>query len=259
MERGKRTLFAMLIAAIIVVAVFSSFAINLFGRDTYQIGLPDLSQSGDANRPDNAIGSGDRFVRVEVTPQTVQSVIATLALARPQSYYREITIELWAGANSSVTTAQVWVDGGWTRSDVTSPGGMVQHNLVGEDTRWLWYDDDHDAISFPADQAIFDLVQRIPTYEDVLELPEEEITDTGYEDYGGLDCVFVEVRQEELGSSERYWVAVSSGLLVAAERVKNDQLVYRMTALSIESPAPLSSSFALPDGTILHTVGEGEG
>lgn len=253
MERRKRTLFAVLIATIIVVAVFSSFAINLFGRDTYQIKLPDLSGNGEPGQSGGDIGANGQFVRVEVTPKTVQSVIATLA--RPQSYYREITIELWAGESSSVTTAQVWVDGGWTRSDVTSPSGMVQHNLVGEDTRWLWYDSDDSVVSFPADQAVADLVQRIPTYEDVLELPENEITDTGYEDYGGLECVFVEVKQEELNSSERYWIAVSSGLLVAAERVKGGQVVYRMTALSIESPAPLSSSFALPDGTELHTVG----
>lgn len=256
MERRKRTLFAVLIATIIVVAVFSSFAINLFGRDSYEITLPDLSQDSAENQPGDVVGSGGQFVRVEVTPQTVQSVIATLVRARPQSYYREITIELWAGESSSVTTAQVWVDGGWTRSDVTSPSGKVQHNLVGEGTRWLWYDDDPEAISFPADQVVSDLIQRIPTYEDVLALPVEEITDTGYEDYGGLNCVFAEVRQEELNSWERYWISVSSGLLVAAERVKDDQLVYRMTALSIESPAPLSSSFALPDGSVLHTVGE---
>lgn len=256
MERRKRTLFAVLIAAIIVVAVFSSFAINLFGQDTYHIALPDLSKSDDANQLGDTGNSDGQFVRVAVTPETVQSVIATLA--RPQSYYREITIELWAGGSSSVTTAQVWVDSGWTCSDVTSPSGLVQHNLVGEGTRWLWYDDHHNVISFPADQAVSDLVQRIPTYEDVLELPQEEITDTSYEDYGGLNCVFVEVNQEELGSCERYWIDVSSGLLVAAERVKNDQLVYRMTALSIESPAPLNSSFALPDGTVLHTVGEEE-
>lgn len=254
MERGKRTLFAVLVAVIIVVAVFSSFAINLFGRDAYQITLPDLSQNGAEDRPGSEVGSGDWFVRVEVTPQTVQSVIATLI--RPQSYYREITIELWAGESGSVTTTQVWVDGGWTRSDVTSPSGMVQHNLVGEGTRWLWYNDSYNVVSCPADQAVSDLVQHIPTYEDVLELSKEEITDTGYEDYSGLNCVFVEVKQEELDSCERYWISVSSGLLVAAERVKNDQLVYRMTALSIESPAPLSSSFALPNGAVLHTVGE---
>lgn len=254
MERRKRTVIAVLIAGIIVAAVFSSFAINLFARNDHQIRLPDLSQDGASGQTGEAADGADRFVRVEVTAQTVQSVIA--ALARPQSYYREITVELWAGELGSTTTAQVWVDGGWTRCDVTAPGALTQHSVVNGETCWLWYGDGADVLTLPAQQSDPDLLQRIPTYEDVLELSQEEITDTGYQEYSGLECVFVEFAQEELNSTERYWIAVSSGLLVAAERVKDGQLVYRMTALSIESPAPLSSSFALPDGTVLHTVGD---
>lgn len=253
MERRKRAIFSILIAAIIVVAVFSSFAMNLFDRNEYQVSLPDLSGEAREEQPGEQEDYGDHFTRVEVTPRTVQSVIA--ALSRPRSYYREITVELWAGEDTTaLTTAQVWVDNGWTRSRVTSPGGMVQHNLVGEGTRWIWYDDDDAAISFPADETVSDLVQRIPTYEDVLALDENRITETGYEKYAGMECIFVEVEQEGLGSQERYWIAVSNGLLMAAERVRDDQLLYRMTAVSTESPAPLNSSFALPDGTLLHTV-----
>ena len=259
MGRRKRTLFAVLIATIIVVAVFASFAMTLFDQNDYQVRLPDLS-AGTESDPSEEDGEMDgQFIRVEITPDTVQRVISQ-TLSRPQSYYREISIELWAGEETvSLTTAQVWVDGGWTRSDVTSPGGMVQHNLVGEGTRWIWYDSDDTAAAFPADQTVSDLVQRVPTYEDVLALSPEEITDTGYETYAQTDCIYVEVEQKELGSSERYWIAVSNGLLVAAERVKDGQLLYRMQALYTESPVPLSSSFALPDGTVLHTVGEEEG
>ena len=256
MDRRRRSLFAVLIATIIVLAVFSSFAIHLFGNDSYQIRLPDLSGESNADQPGADSDGNGHFVRVEVTPKTVQSVIATLS--RPQSYYREIRIELWADRVSSITAAKGWVDEDWVASDVTAPGGMVQHNLVWQGTRWLWYNDDKQAVEIPADRMVADLVQRIPTYEDVLELPREEITSTGYEHYSGVDCVFVEVEQKELGSHERYWISVSNGLLIAAERVKDGQLLYRMSTVSIESPAPLGSSFALPDGTVLHTVGQGE-
>lgn len=257
MDRRRRSLFAVLIATIIVVAVFSSFAIHLFNKDEYQIRLPDLSGNVNADQP-GADPEGDgQFVRVEVTPETVQSVIATLS--RPRSYYREIRIELWADRDtSSVTTAKVWVDEDWVSSDVTTPNGMVQHNLVGGEKRWLWYNNDTQAVELPADRTVADLVQRIPTYEDVLDLPREEITSTGYENYSGVDCVFVEVEQKDLGSHERYWISVANGLLIAAERVKDEQMLYRMSTVSIESPAPLGSSFVLPDGTVLHTVGQSE-
>lgn len=254
MERKKRTVFAVLIATIIVVAVFSSFAMNLLGQEKYQIRLPDFSNGPGNDSSGASDSSGGEVMRVEVTPETVQGVIATLA--RSQSYHREVSIELWAGEEETVTKAEVWVDDGWTRTIVTSPNGRVQHNLVGDGTRWLWYDGEDTAISFSADKVVSDLVQRIPTYEDVLELSQKDITATGYEKYEATVCIYVEVEQDELGSRERYWISVSDGLLVAAERVKDEQLVYRMTALSTESPAPLDSSFVLPDGQVLHTVGE---
>ena len=255
MERKRRTLFAVLTATIIVLAVFASFAITLFGQEDYRIKLPDLSgdtQSDPTDDPDNSDG---QFIRIEVTAKTVQNVIATLN--RPRSYYRELQLELWADAETSaLTTAQVWVDGGWTRSSVTAPGGLTQHNLVGDEAHWMWYEGDETARVFPADEAVADIVQRIPTYEDVLELPQRLITAAGYESYAGADCVFVEIEQEELNSRERYWISVSDGLLMAVEHVKDGMVVYRMTAQPAVSPAPLDSSFVLPDGTVLHVVGE---
>ena len=258
MERNTRSLFAVLAAVVILIAVFSSFAISLFGQHSYEIGLPDLTEGDESGQAGSGGDDDGQYIRIDVTPETVQSVIARLS--RPQSYYRELSIELWADSEASTqTTARIWVDGEWTRSDVTAPDGTVQHNLVGEGRRWLWYDDSSDYRSYPAGDAVSDLVQRIPTYEDVLELPRERISATGYERYGGADCVFVEIELKELDSLERYWIAVSNGLLLAAERIRDGQTVYRMTTLSTESPVPLTSSFALPDGTVLHTVGENEG
>ncbi len=257
MERKRSTLFAVLIATVIVLAVFASFAVTMIGQEDFQIKLPDLSADSQTNPSDDPGGADDSFIRIEVTPQTVCSVIATLN--RPRSYYRELNVELWADAETSaVTTAKVWVDGGWIRSSVTAPGGLTQHNLVGGEEHWLWYEGDETAICFPADEAAPDIVQHIPTYEDVLKLPQQRITAAGYEFYDGTECVFVEIRSEELNSWERYWISVSDGLLVAAERMKDDLVVYRMTARSMVSPAPLDSSFALPDGTVLHAVGEEE-
>lgn len=253
MERDKRAIFAVLIAVIIVIAVFSSFAMNLFSQKKYEIRLPDLSGSPDSSLTGDSESADNEVLRVEVTTQTVQGVIATLS--RAQSYHREIAIELWgADGASGVTTAQVWVDGGWTRTSVTHPNGRVQHDLVGEGTRWLWYEGETTALSLPADSAQADLAQHIPTYEDVLALDRKEITDTGYEKYESAVCIYVEVEQRELNSRERYWISVADGLLIAAERVKDGETVYRMTALSTESPVPADSSFALPDGQVLHVV-----
>ena len=64
----------------------------------------------------------------------------------------------------------------------------------------------------------------------------------------------MEVAENEVGNRERYWVSVSSGLLVAAETMKGEEAVLTMTAEQVEMPVPPGVSFALPDGSVLHEI-----
>ena len=72
-----------------------------------------------------------------------------------------------------------------------------------------------------------------------------------------MDCVFVGVEVAEPAQVERYWVSADNGLLVAAETESGGEVVWSMTATVPEIPVSASASFALPDGTVLHTVGGG--
>ncbi len=256
MEGKNRTILVLLIAAVIVVAMLSSFGMGLFAPDTARIVLPTPTASGGPGGPS---GGQDSLVRVEVTPETVQNVIRTLA--RPESYYRQVTVEdFWGDGESGVTTAEVWVDYGWTRTRAVWPGGTVRHSIVGDGQIWLWYEDAQQVFSGPADAYSADLEgQRIPTYEDVLDLETDSISETGYVEQGGLSCIYVETAADALGYQERYWVAVESGLLACAETVKEGQVVYRMSSYSVQRPVSDGVSFALPDGTVMHRLGAESG
>ena len=243
-----------LIAAVIVVAMVASFGLRLFVPDTAKIVLPTPAASAS---PGQEPGADSGLVRVDVTPETVQAVIGQ-TLTRPESYTREVAIEdFWGDGEQSSTTARVWVDGGWTMTEAALPGGAVRHTIVGEGQFWLWYDGDSTALTGPADERSADLEgQRIPTYEDILALDTADIAAAGYEERGGLACVWAETVPNALGYVETYWVAVDSGLLVSAETTLDGTLTYRMTAYTMERPAPSGTAFALPDGTVLHTAGE---
>jgi len=246
-ERRNRNILIVLIAIVIAVAVISSFGLPLFAGPTPEIVLPTPATTGKPGGDETQQGNG---TRVEVTPDTVQSVVA--ALSRLESYSRTVTTTM---AGSSIS-ARVWVDGGWTRTDLTLPGGRVAHTIVGEDTLWRWYDGEREAVSWSADEASADVEgQHIPTYEDVLALEKSDITAAGYEEKGGADCVYVEVSVPELGQVERYWVAADSGLLVAAENESEGEILWSMTATAPEIPVAKDASFTLPDGTRLHAVG----
>lgn len=250
LERRNRNILIFLTAVVIVTAVFSSFGLQLFAGPTPTITLPtppppEQSQQG-------SVGDSGG-TRVEVTPATVQSVIA--ALDRLESYSRTVTTVL----EGKETTAQVWVDGGWTRSELTLPTGLVVHTIVGDGAVWRWYDSDRTSVTWAADDSSMDVEgQRLPTYEDVLALDQETIVAAGYEEKNGTACVYVEVSVPELAQTERYWVSSTTGLLTAAETESGGEVVWTMRADSPEIPAPVSASFALPDGTVLHTVGSRE-
>lgn len=251
MEGNNRNILVGLTAIVIVAAVFSSFGLPLFAGPTATITLPtpvplETEETGDPEQ-----GSG---TRVEVRTDTVQSVIAVMD--RLESYSRSVTTTL-EGVSA---TAQVWVDGGWTRADMELPDRLTAHTIVGDGRLWRWYGTERSVLSWAADGSSVDVEgQRIPTYEDVLELPPERITAAGYEEKNGEACVYVEVAVPELSQVERYWVSESTGLLTAAETVAGEELVWSMTAGAPEIPVSPSASFTLPDGTVLHRVGEETG
>ena len=252
MDSKKRLAIALAITCLIVAAIVASFGRSLFFVQIPSITLADVDGAGSASSSGSDGPEGDQYWQVAVTPETVQSVVATLS--RPDSYYRELTVEtLWSGGSYS-STVQYWEDSGWSHIRQTLASGAVRHDLVGPETAYYWYEGSSAWQSFPADERSADLSQHIPTYETVLGLDLDEIIETGYEQKGSFPCVYVEVQGEE-GTRERYWISTDNGLLVSAEREVNGALVYRMTAYGpVQTPCPATASFALPDGQVLHSI-----
>lgn len=257
MESKNRTIFVVLIAVVIVVAVFSSFGLNLFPPQTVRLSLPQVSApvGGDPAEGD-FVTDTSRYVRVEVTPVTVQDVIRTLTPIQPESYYRTITVQTALGNGAvGTTTNRVWVDFGWTRVESTWPNGVVEHTILGGGRVYRWFEGDETWNEWEEGERDANTAQRIPTYQDVLDLNFRLITSAGYEDVDGVPCIYAEVSTNEVGNRERYWVAVSNGLLTAAETAKGEDVILSMSSTQVEMPVPPGVGFTLPDGTVLHENG----
>ena len=248
MDSKRRLAITIAIICLIVAAIFASFGRSLFFVQIPSITLPD--GGGDASG--GADGGGGQYWQVSVTPETVQSIVATLE--RPDSFYRELTVELLWEGGSSTSAVQYWEDGGWSHTRQALPSGAVRHDLAGPERVYYWYEGSETWNAFPADGRSADLAQHIPTYETVLDLDQADITAAGYELRGSYPCVYVEVQTGE-DVLERYWVSTDNGLLISAERETEGALVYRMTAYAqVQAPCPDTASFALPDGTALHKL-----
>lgn len=240
MEGKNQNILVLLTAIVIVVAIFSSFGMNIFSKVT--IDIPQGSTVPTGTQPPEG-----ELTQVSVTPETVQSVVATLA--RPERYYRTVTVT-YANVDTP-TVSQIWARDGWVRTDTTGPSGLVRHTLVGEDTRYVWYGDSDVWSSGPADGSSADLEGAgIPTYEDVLELDSQSITQASYTRYNNMSCIYV---QWTLGDGQaEYYISVepgSLGLLVGAVRYEGEEAVLSMTATATQLNPLTYPSFQLPDGT----------
>ena len=253
MEQKNRLIIVIAIIVLIASAMFTSFGRNLFALNTPEVVLPDPTSSQDGSSGTTPKPNNNPYQQVEITPDTVQNVIQTLS--RPDSYYRESTIELFWEGESSVIPFRVWQDDSWTRIRQVTPSGVIRHDLVGEGTLYYWYDGNSHYHTTPADEWAVDLSQRLPTYETVLNLDKDRITAAQYVLYGEIPCIRVDVMFDMPDRLERYWISVDNGLLVSAETEENGQVTYRMTADgTFTSPCPSNASFALPDGRVLHSI-----
>jgi hypothetical protein len=244
---GKFTAAAFAVLIVLVVMILLSNGL----RRSSRIVLPDTVQSTeDSSEPDS--GEEDAITLIAVTPETVQSAVESLH--RPASYRRSITVErLWSsGSGTSKITASV--SGGWTRTDTTPEGQQTRHTLTDGKTTYIWYGNHTSVYRCSAGDISADQEEGIPTYEDVLALPVNQIEKADYRNLAGVNCIYVETGEDENGYVLRYWISVDTGLLAAAEWLKDGETIYRMGSPALDSAGPSTEDFTLPDGTVLTEV-----
>ena len=243
------TVFGVLfIAAAIGVMLMTSY----LRRDNDVIALPEAptpTESFEDAEPDT-------LDRVEITKDNVQAVVSQ-TLSRPDVYSRDITIEtFWEGGQAlysiSANTAH-----GMTSLRITQPGGTEKRIIVSAGTFYIWYNGDRNPFIGLAEDVdggnkIADEWQMLITYEDILELDNNDITRAEYTEFGGEDCIFIEYRSPLLGYAREFYVSIELGLVVGAEEYdETGALVYRMATSECLEDEIDPAAFILPDGTDL--------
>ena len=236
--------WAFAVATVLIVALMLTHTL----QRSVHITLPAPSSSTSDVQTDPE-GNRSALSIVEITPKSVQAAIETLS--RPASYRRTVTLEqFWEGGSGSWTVS-AYVKGKWQRTDRLMPDHRMRHTITDGETVYIWYNSEKTVFTAPAGDITADHDQTIPTYEEILNLDASRIAAADYRDLEGLRCIYVETAESENGYALRYWVSVDSGLLVSSEKLYHGEVIYRMSALTLEPTAPVNSDFALPDGTQL--------
>lgn len=244
MKRRKLSRAAVGFAGLIALVVVLMLANSL--RPSPRIELPSQEEEGVQSEESS---SGDGLTVVEIRPDTVQAAVATLE--RPETYQRELVVQQFWDSGSGTMENTVTVSGGWTRVDQTLARDRVRHSVTDGRMTYIWYNSQRTVYAAQAGEISADMEQAIPTYEDVLDLPVEEISAANYQTLSNMNCIYVETAADAYGYVLKYWVSVDSGLLVAAEKLLDGETVYRMWETSADLDPTIESEFTLPDGTDL--------
>lgn len=237
-HRHPPLFFVALMVLLAAVLIYIFITLNS-SVPTAVVELPDPSHAVSGDLPGD-----ERIQYAAVTPETVQAVIASMS--RPDGYSRSVAVEdLWAGG-SSVSEFSVQVSGASTKISSLSAMGM-KYILTTDTGVWIWYDGSDDA--FYSDRTAphdGDAWLRVLTYEELLELEPGEITAAGYEEHGGVWCVYASYDSPNFGYHTTVWVSAADGLLSATEIYDGETLIYRMTAGPADTTVPDDSVFTPP-------------
>ena len=241
MKRGVSfyILFALAVAALIaLIALLSPGS----APETPPVILATPAAADSSGAPSAADDPGVRVI--EVTPDTVQTVIAMLQ--RADNYSRTLTAQNFWNGGSATTEIAVRVRGENVRLAISGSTGIVKHVLIRGGEEWIWYSDGGGVWHGSAKDGDADAYQTLLTYEDVLLLDKSKILDAGYTDYNGESCIFVRYAAGALGYEHLCYISDATGLLMGAETYDGNMLVYSLRSSDPDISTPGDEFFTEP-------------
>lgn len=245
---NKKVNILIILGAVCLVLALLGLLLFQHGRDqnAHTIVLPDstASQPTDSEHADSAFA--------EVTRSNVQRIIQTLA--RPSAYRQALEITTYSDDFVRTQNIETWRSGTLLRAQFVT-GEEVKNILTDGQTLYIWYQGETKAVTLRLDGTVSpdDLI-GIPTYETLLSLPIQRITEAAFAPLSADSanmCAYVSAQQD--GLRHNYWISLESGLLCSQSVLDGDEIVYTATQTDLEVLADTDEAFVdvfrLPDGT----------
>lgn len=241
MPKLKPPLVASIGALLLVGALFLSLFLSTAAyRTENDVVLP--SETTKAPESDVLGDNLSILGEVEITPDNIQAVIASLS--RAETYTATVTSRLYYADTSGTTTCRQSAKNGAYRTDYLDEGGNVIYTeLLWDGVSYTWrrgaetYSQGNQG-AFTTDQSAM-----LPTYETVCELPREQITGGALVQEGDELLLTVDTAQgDQVGV---YKISARTGLLCAASFSENGKMT-RAVEVTVSAEQPDDALFVLP-------------
>ncbi|MGE4548506.1 MAG: hypothetical protein AB7C89_03015 [Intestinibacillus sp.] len=251
-------LLASIGAMVMVSTLFLSFYISTsaYRAESTEIVLPSEDESTPvADTPIQQVDDGINGVKI--TLDNVQQVIASLA--RPSAYSFTVQNTIYYGQKSSTVSRRQTVRDGVCRTDeLSASGGILRSTIRSGNNVYAWQTGSSAYYKGAVGSFSDDAAGMMPTYETVVSLPKDTLSEIGSANLDYELCIVVGARDDDSHRSV-YYISTVTGLLKRADIFEGERLIRQCRMTSISTSEPDTSIFTLPDGTLVEGINQTEG
>lgn len=236
----KGIVIGIIIAVLLAAAAF--LVISYMQRDSsHVISLPSpVIDSGGSSL-------NDGIDRIDVNTETVKTVLGTLT--RTENFSRTYTIKSFFDGKESEQTLNYWQSGEKIKLSISKDKTVRNILVLGSDL-YIWYDGSSavfkSKLSESSASKEIDMFSSLVTYEDIKDVPQENILDASYIEQSGQPCIYVEYKSGELGYTYQVYISVNSGLLYSMKKLDGDDTIFSMDSGTTDLSTPSDDIFTIP-------------
>ena len=245
----------MLLTACTVLLLIGAVLFSTILTAQMRAPTPDIALPPPEEVPSGGIGGAlpppmipfDPYTVLDTSPEDARDIIATLR--PPESYSMAASVEwLWGEGGSATKHFRLAVRGElFSVRELVTGGEEIR--LVGDGQALTVWSGDSSSVVYTGVQGLWDVDDfcAMPTYEDLLHLPDGMIYGLSYQEESGSKYLVVYTRDELYQG--QYVLSLDTGLLSQAsfyDAGDEEVLVYRYNQLSFSSAVPEEEEFITP-------------
>lgn len=249
----KYTLLVAVAFSLCLVVGIAWFVFRPVAGAESHVKMPGVA-AAEPSQPVGGFGESNRgkVEAVVINRENVQSVVGTLA--RPSEYQFESEICYFYQSAGAVASQKYlilgWQGGGMTKAETYQLTGgnrrLLESTVLTARNVYVWGASENDIYTGSAGSYKADDIAYMPTYEDIADLPVENILEGALSDDGAV--IIIKSNNPVSGYLEEWSVAIDTGMLVSYLCYDRDMLVFSAEITSFGQETVDAQTFLLPTG-----------
>lgn len=246
---SKKYLKTVLMLLFAVAFIFACVFLYHYYVQNFIDTTPKTSDKGPGDRqylPTPLDETKSASVLPDITKSNVINVVKSMEKA--SAYYQEGTVSVISGRESLTKQYKTWAKNGIFKCEISGDSGVLNVILTPKST-YYWKDNSEKYYTGATGTFEVEDIQGIPFVTELYDISEGNIINASLESYLNSAAIYLEVKDPDMGYTEKYWIGAQSGILLKSEIYDGKSEIYSFETVSLTYDVQDDSTFLLPDHT----------